>query len=60
MLVGPAFVDHDLVFPRPDGTPTHPDAFSQTFDPAVARLGLPDYRHNLVVDKGSEYFEYCE
>jgi integrase len=50
MLVGPAFVDQDLVFSRPDGTPTHPDAFSQTFDRAVARLGLPvislhDLRH---------------
>lgn len=50
MLVGPAFADHDLVFPRPDGTPTHPDAFSQTFDRAVVRLGLPvislhDLRH---------------
>ena len=50
MLVGPAFVDHDLAFPRPDGTPTHPEAFSQTFDRAVARLGLPaislhDLRH---------------
>jgi integrase len=50
MLVGPAFNDSDLVFPRPDGTPTHPDAFSQTFDRAVARLGLPiitlhDLRH---------------
>ena len=49
-LVGPAFADHDLVFPRPDGTPTHPDAFSQTFDRAVVRLGLPvislhDLRH---------------
>lgn len=41
MLVGPAYVDHDLVFPRPDGKPTHPDAFSQTFDRAVGRLGLP-------------------
>ena len=50
MLVGPAFADHDLVFPRPDGTPTHRDAFSQTFDRAVVRLGLPvislhDLRH---------------
>jgi integrase len=50
MLVGPAFTDDDLVFPRPDGTPTHPVAFSQTFDRAVARLGLPvislhDLRH---------------
>jgi len=50
MLVGPAFVDHELVFPRPDRTPTHPEAFSQTFDRAVARLGLPvlsvhDLRH---------------
>lgn len=50
MLVGPAFTDNDLVFPRPDGTPTHPDAFSQAFDRAVVRLGLPiitlhDLRH---------------
>lgn len=50
MLVGPAFADNDLVFPRPDGTPTHPDAFSQTFDRAVIRLDLPrvslhDLRH---------------
>jgi integrase len=50
MLVGPAFADNDLVFPRPDGTPTHPDAFSQAFDRAVVRLGLPiislhDLRH---------------
>ena len=50
MLVGPAFADHDLVFPRPDGMPTHPDGFSQTFDRAVARLDLPvislhDLRH---------------
>jgi integrase len=50
MLVGPAFTDNDLVFPRPDGTPTHPDAFSQTFDRAVVRMGLAvislhDLRH---------------
>lgn len=50
MLMGPAFADNDLVFPRPDGTPTHPDAFSQAFDRAVVRLGLPiislhDLRH---------------
>ncbi|MGH2625626.1 MAG: tyrosine-type recombinase/integrase [Anaerolineales bacterium] len=50
VLIGPAFNDNDLVFPRPDGAPTHPDAFSQTFDRAVTRLGLPvitlhDLRH---------------
>ena len=54
MLVGPAFVDHDLAFPRPDGTPTHPEAFSQTFDRAVTRLGLPgvslhDLRHTHAI-----------
>jgi integrase len=50
MLVGPGFADNDLVFPRPDGTPTHPDGFSQAFDRAVARLEVPvislhDLRH---------------
>lgn len=50
LLLGPAFVDNDLVFARPDGTPIHPHAFSQAFGRAVARLGLPvislhDLRH---------------
>ncbi|MGH9038964.1 MAG: site-specific integrase [Acidimicrobiia bacterium] len=50
LLLGPAFVDNDLVFAQPDGIPIHPQAFSQAFDRAVARLGLPvitlhDFRH---------------
>jgi integrase len=50
-LVGPAaYQDKDLVFPRPDGTPTNPDAFSQPFDRLVARsplsrIRLHDLRH---------------
>ena len=47
--VGEAYADHqDLVFARPDGTPTHPDYFSQTFDRTVERLGLKKVRlHDL-------------
>ena len=50
-LVGPAaYQDKDLVFPRPDGAPTNPDAFSQSFDRLVARsplsrIRLHDLRH---------------
>jgi len=40
--------DLNLVFARADGTPIHPDYFSQTFDRAVARLALPKIRlHDL-------------
>ena len=40
----------DLVFCHPDGRPVHPDIFSQIFDRAVVRSGLPiitlhDLRH---------------
>ena len=31
LLVGPGFVDHGLVFCRPDGAPYHPDRFSLEF-----------------------------
>jgi integrase len=31
LLVGPGFVDHGLVFCRPDGSPYHPDRFSLEF-----------------------------
>ncbi len=34
--------DRDVVFCRPDGEPVHPDLFSQTFDRAVAKSGLPE------------------
>jgi integrase len=40
--------DSDLVFPRADGTPTNPDAFSQSFDRLVARSALSRIRlHDL-------------
>ena len=46
--IGDAYVDHDLAFPRLDGSPTHPDYFSQAFDRTVARLKLPRIRlHDL-------------
>jgi len=52
-LAGRNYVDHDLVFARDDGTPVHPDVYSQTFRRVVKRLGLPyirlhDLRHTHV------------
>ena len=47
-LLGVGYHDQDLVFAREDGTPVHPDYFSQTFDRSVKRLGLPKIRlHDL-------------
>ena len=47
-LVGDGYTSRDLAFARPDGAPIHPDYFSQAFDRAVARLGLPKIRlHDL-------------
>lgn len=34
----------DLVFARPDGTPTHPEVLRRTFDRIVTRTGLPRIR----------------
>jgi len=46
--VGIGYRDRGLVFAREDGSPVHPDYFSQTFDRTVARLGLPRIRlHDL-------------
>ncbi len=42
LMLGAGYHEHDLVFCRADGDPTHPDLFSQTFDRAVAKYGLPD------------------
>lgn len=42
LLLGARYRDSDLVFARADGDPIHPDLFSQTFDRAVAKSGLPD------------------
>ncbi|MGH8983939.1 MAG: tyrosine-type recombinase/integrase [Acidimicrobiia bacterium] len=48
LLVGPAYEDGRLVFPRPDGSPIHPELFSRTFDRLVAGAGLPAIRlHDL-------------
>ncbi len=48
LLVGEDYQDHDLVFARPDGAPTNPDLFSQSFDRVVARSSLPRIRlHDL-------------
>lgn len=47
-VVGLAYQDNDLVFAREDGTPIHPDYFSQLFERTVKRLGLPRIRlHDL-------------
>jgi integrase len=48
LAVGPGYVDHGLVFCRPDGTPWHPDRFTRTFQRKVRELGLPMIRlHDL-------------
>ena len=47
-LVGLGYQDQGLIFAREDGRPIHPDYFSQFFDRAVLRLGLPKIRlHDL-------------
>jgi integrase len=48
MLTGLGPNPDGLVFARPDGSPTHPDYFSQYFDRLVARSSLPRIRlHDL-------------
>lgn len=48
LLLGAGYEDHDLVFARPDGSPTHPELFSSTFDRIVDRSALPRIRlHDL-------------
>lgn len=45
---GEAYDDNDLVFPREDGRPTHPDRFTQMFERASASCSLPRIRlHDL-------------
>lgn len=47
-VLGVGYQDQGLVFAREDGTPVHPDYFSQTFDRTVKRLKLPKIRlHDL-------------
>ncbi len=40
LLLGPAYQDHDLVFPRPDGRPWEPDSFTSTFASSVRRVDM--------------------
>ena len=48
LLMGAGFVDHGLVFCRPDGGPLHPERFSRTFSRELAKIGLPAIRlHDL-------------
>ena len=48
LALSETYEDYGLVFARPEGTPIHPDQFSQTFDRIVARSGLPVIRlHDL-------------
>lgn len=45
---GPGYQETDLVFRREDGSPLHPDLFSQAFEAEVRRSGLPRIRlHDL-------------
>lgn len=48
LSAGVRFGDEDLVFAREDGRPRHPDLFTQSFERAVKRAGLPRIRlHDL-------------
>jgi integrase len=45
---GPGYKDSDLVFRRQDGSPVHPQLFSQQFEREIRRAGLPRIRlHDL-------------
>lgn len=45
---GAGYRESDLVFRRQDGSPIHPDSFTQAFDAEVRRSGLPRIRlHDL-------------
>lgn len=48
MAIGSLYADSGLVFCKVDGSPMHPDLFSQQFDRMVARSSLPRIRlHDL-------------
>ena len=48
LSLGEAYQDQGLVFCREDGTPVHPDRFTQMFDKHVKASGLPRIRlHDL-------------
>lgn len=42
LLLGAGYRDHGLVFPRPDGAPFHPEAFSKAFDRKVRQKAFDD------------------
>ena len=42
LALGAAYDDHGLVFPRFDGRPFHPEAFSKTFDRRVRQAAFDD------------------
>ena len=42
LALGVDYEDHGLVFPRPDGLPFHPEAFSKTFDRRVRQAEFAD------------------
>lgn len=45
---GLGYLESELVFRREDGSPVHPDSFTQAFDAEVRRSGLPRIRlHDL-------------
>ena len=48
MQTGVRADDSGFVFAKPDGSPLHPDYFSQTFERLVAKMDLPRIRlHDL-------------
>ncbi len=48
LMLGEAWQDNDLVFCRDNGSPVHPDRFTQMFDKHVRGSGLPRIRlHDL-------------
>jgi integrase len=48
LSLGPVYVDHDLVCPRPGGAPWPPDMFSTAFAAFVRRSGMKPFRfHDL-------------
>jgi integrase len=47
-IVGVGYMDNGLAFAKVDGSPIHPDYFSQVFDRTVAKLPVPRIRlHDL-------------
>lgn len=48
LLMGPAYRDNDLVFPRADGSPWDPDNFGAAFERLIRRANVPRVRlHDL-------------